>query len=305
MASHDGDSLAPGPQVPATAPRAATIAVGTLLLLLAAACTERQKPSDPHEQVTAGWRAYRLADFTRAVTLFDDAAARTPEKSDTHLQALYGLATSWNLRRPDADPVKAAALFQKVVDQAPSHDLAAWSLLALARIKHLVPVGDEPDYVAVRKAYQECISRFPEHLAGEEAFLYLQSTLVATLSEDDARTGAAALEKFISNRPTSVFISPACSLLAQCYAALHQPDKRLAAMIKAVDTEERDPLNPVQDKALGFWTIGTIAEFEAGDFDAARHYYRRLIAEYPNDIRCYGAKVALKRMDEMETKLRQ
>jgi len=279
-------------------------ALGLVLCLAACGCVERQKPGDPQQQIAAGWDAYRRSDFAPAIAFFESAAAQAPEKSGAHLQALYGLATTWNLRRPDDDPAKAQAIFQRLIGEAPEHELAAWSLLALARMKHLAPVGEEPDYDAVRQAYRECIARFPDHVAGEEAFIYLQSTFVASLAEDDARTAAAALEQFIATRPHSAFIGPAYALLAQCYATLRQPEKLLAAKIKAVETEERDPLNPIQDKALGYWTVAVIAEFEAGDFDTARKYYRLLIDEYPTDIRVYGAKAALKRMAELEAKIR-
>jgi len=277
---------------------------GLVLCLAAGGCVERQKPGDPQQQVAAGWEAYRLSDFARAIALFESAAAQMPEKSDTHLQALYGLATTWNLRRPDDDPAKARAIFQRLLAEAPEHDLAAWSLLALARMRHLAPVGEEPDYEAARQAYGECIARFPNHLAGEEAFIYLQSTRVASLAEDDARKAAAALEQFIATRPHSAFLGPAYALLAQCYTTLRQPEELLAARIKAAEREERDPLNPIQDKALGYWNVAVIAEFEAGDFDAARKYYRLLIDEYPTDMRLYGAKAALKRMDETEARIR-
>ena len=280
-------------------------AVVLVLCLASAGCAQRQDTGDPQLQVAAGWDAYRLGDFARALRSFEAAAARAPEKSDVHVQALYGLATTWNLRRPDEDPAKAEALFRRLLAEAPEHDLAAWSLLALARMKHLAPVGEEPDYAAVRRAYQECIARFPTHLAGEEAFIYLQSTFVATLAEADARQAAAALEQFIATRPHSAFIGPAYALLAQTYTTLRQPEKLLAAKIKAVETEERDPLNPIQDKAIGYWQVGSIAEFEAGDFETARKYYRLLIDEYPTDMRRYGAKLALKRMDQTEAKIRK
>lgn len=275
-----------------------------VLCIVISGCAETQKAEDPRQQVAAGWQAYRLGDFTRALTLFESAAAQAPERSDARLGALYGLATTWNLRRPDADPAKAQALFRRVAEQAPQHDLAAWSLLALGRMKHLVPVGAEPDYAAVRAAYQECLTRFPHHLAGEEAFIYQQSTYLATLAEDDARQAAAALEQFVASRPRSPFLSPACALLAQCYQTLRQPEKLLAALARAVEREERDPLNPIQDRALGYWQVATTAEFEAGDLEVARKYYRLLLSEYPNDIRAYGAKAALKRMDELEARMR-
>ena len=47
-----------------------------------------------------------------------------------------------------------------------------------------------------------------------------------------------------------------------------------------------------------------MAEFGAGDFGVAREYYRKLIAEYPDEQRVFLAKQELKRMDELEARLR-
>jgi hypothetical protein len=37
----------------------------------------------------------------------------------------------------------------------------------------------------------------------------------------------------------------------------------------------------------------------------AREYYQRLISEYPKDIRIFGARKALERMDAIEAALRE
>jgi len=58
------------------------------------------------------------------------------------------------------------------------------------------------------------------------------------------------------------------------------------------------------DKAWRYWKLATVAEFEAGDFDLARKFYRLLIEEYPQDIRKYASRQALERMDRIESRMR-
>jgi tetratricopeptide (TPR) repeat protein len=273
--------------------------------MLCSGCTRQQPEQSPEQLVAAGWDAYRIAEYTRAVAAFETAAARAPgERRETRLQALYGLATTWQLRRPDNDNAKAEAFYRQILAEAPEHDLAAWSLLGLARLRHVTSADEEPDFDAVRQAYQRCVERFPDHRAGQEALIYQQSTHVASLKDDEARHAVAALEQFVAGHPKSPFVSPAYKLLAQAHITLRQPEKALAATIKGMETEERDPLNPIQEKALQYWLAATIAEFDAGDFAVARKYYRALIEEYPTDIQVYGARTALKRMDDLEAKLR-
>ena len=273
-------------------------------VLAVSGCAKRHEALSPKAALEAGWQDYRLGEFDRATARFDEAGAATSGATDEHLQALYGQATTWNLRRPGEDPVKAKALFEEIIRLAPTNEMAAWSTLALARMKHLVPVGEEPDYVAVRAAYQEVIDKFPGHLAAKEAFLYLNATLAATLKDKETRQAVASLEAYVNQADESVFVGTCCSLLANCYTTLDEPEKRLAIEIRALTRMELDPQNPFNDLAWAYWNIATIAEFEVGDFDVAREYYHKLIEEYPTDIRKYGSKLALKRMDDLEARLR-
>ena len=87
--------------------------------------------------------------------------------------ATYGLATTWDLRRPGEDPTLATELYQEILAAAPDGPMIPWTELALARQQHLVPVGQEPDYAAVNAAYRHIMEKFPGHLAAKEAFLYL------------------------------------------------------------------------------------------------------------------------------------
>lgn len=271
-------------------------------VVLIAGCSGEKIPSDSTTQLKEGWDAYGTGDFPRAAVLFEAAASQS-ETNDAHWQGLYGQACVWNFRRPGQEPAKAEKLFSEIATRAPKHDLAAWSLLALARMKHVVPVDEEPDFAIVRKAYQNCIDRFPTHAAGEEAFIYQQSTYVAKLSAEDAQKATPALEAFIAQHPKSPFVSAAWLLLGEAYNILKQYDKALQARVRSLETEELDPLSP-PDRAIAYWQTASIAEFDAGDFATARTFYKRLIDEYPNDMRLFAAKTALKRMDDLEARLK-
>lgn len=276
-------------------------ALGVTLAALAASSAPAK---DTHELLARAWEDYRLEEFMPARYQFGELAGRLPKGSPEQLQALFGLATTLANQRPEPDRAGARARFEALIAQDANASLAAWSWLALARLQHVVPVGVTPDTAAVRRAYQEVLTRHPKHPAAEEAFIYLQSTYVATLKPEEASTALGELQRFIAAHPRAQFLSAAWSLIAECHRTLGQPDERLAAEIRALDTVEIDPTNPYMDKANQYWRIATVAEFESGNFPAARKYYGLLIRDYPTDQRKYGAKVALKRMDALERKLR-
>lgn len=281
--------------------------VTTLLvaLIISSGCARKLEGDTSSDPIGAAWKDFRLGEFKRAIATFELVLQNTAETDHDHLQALYGLATTWNLRRPDEDPDLAREYYEKILEIAPDHDLAAWSMLALARMKHLVPVGQDPDYDEVRAAYQEVIARYPGHLAAHEAFMYYQSTYVATLDEKACAKAVEALVDFIEKNPDSSFVSAAYSLMSVGYDVLDEPEKRLDAELKAFETAEVDPTNPFQDNAWRYWMLAALAEFNVGDFETARYYYRKLIEEYPTDIKVYPSEQALERMDRIEAQIRE
>ena len=281
----------------------AFVRIGLLLAALLAGAARAQPPAPPTPE-EQGWDAYRLSEFERAVAFFEQAVAQSGTNSEAQYQARYGLATTWNLRRPGEDRAKALAIFEDILAGTPSDDLRAWVELALARMKHLVPVGEEPDMAAVRKAYQEVIDRHPGHLAAKEAFIYKMSTFIASLQEAETRYAVACLSRYVSQPGQKAFLQPAWSLMSVGYTTLKDPQNRLIAEIRSLQTTEIDPSNPYNEFAWAYWNIATLAEFECGDFATARLYYRKLLADYPTDQRVYPTKQALKRLDDVEAKLR-
>ena len=103
--------------------------------------------------IKAGWRHYAdgafdmaVADFTRADAAGNDVAVRQA--------ALYGLGVIWDLRRPDQDPAHASRCYEESIRLDPHGPMAPWSLLALARQRHLAAKSDG-DLQAAREAFQE------------------------------------------------------------------------------------------------------------------------------------------------------
>ena len=284
--------------------QAARLFLAGLLALGLSACGKKTAGGgDAPALIADGWTAYRLSEFQNAVLAFETARASAETGSDDWAMATYGLATTWDLRRPGEDPKQATQLYQEILAAAPDSPMIPWTELALARQMHLVPVGQEPDYAAVNKAYQHILDQFPDHLAAKEAFLYLQSIQLAKLEPKSTRAAVAKLEDFVA-REKKEFLSPAWSLLAVGYTTLGDQEKRLLAEKNSFEATEVDPSDPFIEFAWAYWNLGTIAEFEVGDFALARQYYQLLIDKYPKDIRVYGCKQALSRMDALEAKIR-
>ncbi len=261
---------------------------------------ERGKEPDFSTALDSAWTRFRRGDFSLAIDEFDRLAQRPQLTNQQQLQAWYGLACAWGLRQPDPELERAAQLFKAVIERDPKSDLAAWSRLALVRQQHLVKDITEADYERVAQAYREIYQLFPDHLAGQEAFLHLMAVNLRSRSREAATSVKAEIQKFIDNHPDSPFQSSAWSLVSTCEGILEDARERLAADIKALETLELDPSNPRVDKSGRYWSIAATAEFAVGDFAVARTFYQRLIEEYPQDGRIFGAKNALERMDKVE-----
>jgi tetratricopeptide (TPR) repeat protein len=254
------------------------------------------KVGEAGERLASAWDDFRMGEFSLAAAGFEIAAAWAKDQPEVKLRALYGLATTLALRTPGPDRARAEKVFQEVLSASPDGELAPWCMLALARMKHVVEVGQEPDYEEVRKAYQAVIDKYPFHQAGEEAFIYQQSTHVLSLEKKDAESALATLKAFLASHEASRFKSPVWGLMAECHQTLGDPGEQLKCAIKALETREMDPTNPVADNAEAFWKLATLAEFQVGDAATARKYYGLLVKEYPTDARRYAAEQGLLRL---------
>jgi tetratricopeptide (TPR) repeat protein len=291
-----------------------------LFPLLAAGCADdvltspEERVKYCEKQIEEGWALFQAGDFEHTVPAFEKAV-KSADEVPLHQKALYGLATTWNLRRPGNDRPLARKLYNELLALDPKSDTAAWTLLALARMDHLMPPGEDAefdslkkshvDYGPVREAYQKVIDAFPEHPAGHEAFMYLQCTYVTTLDREDAKIAIDAIEAFLAKHPKAPFESALYTLLGQAHYTRGEYAEHLAAEIKALETRAIDPTNPNQDYGQLYYQVACVAEFEVGDFATARKYYKKVLDEYPVDLRGAHCRAALARMDRVEALARE
>ncbi len=281
-----------------------SILAALLAICLLAGCAKEESPADAGELLKSGWQNYQVGEFDRAIEDFGKVVASAPQGSENSLRGLYALATTWALRRPDEDRAKAAGYYRQVVESGADQDMVAWSLLGLARLEDLRPIGQTSETVKVRAAYQKVIDRFPHHPAGEEAFLFQQAEWLLSGTPEDAAKALANLERFLETHPDSKYLSGAYGLMSSALGLLDRPGEALRWSIKSLGIKEVDPLNPRQDNAGSYWGTAMKAQFDLGDFALAREYYGKLIEEYPTDQRVFPAKMALKNMDETEARIR-
>jgi outer membrane protein assembly factor BamD (BamD/ComL family) len=285
-----------------------TIAIITAVFIVILATVEKKKkakPETPLEEIATGWFQFRTGEYNQALKVFGKVLKGVPEKSEYQVQALYGLGCTQALKLPNADKSAAEMIFKDIIAKFPDSDYAIWSMLALTRMKHIVPSGTIPDYPDLRKGYQEIYDKFPNHIAGQESFIYLIETYLATFTGEDAEIAKTKLSEFLKKYPDSSFVGTAWTLYARACETLDLKQEMLDARIKGLEKKELDPTNPKMENSTDYWSIAVVAEFEAGDFDTARKYYKLLMAEYPRDRRNFGALMAIERMDALEDRLRK
>ena len=271
------------------------------LLVVVTACSPVRSSHLSTNSVATGWEYFRLGEFDLAARAFSQATAVPATKA----AGLFGLAQTWHLRRPNPDLKLAADFYHQVIALAPQSDYAAWSGLALAWLQAVPPGSETPPIAAVAPSFQSTSQQFPDHPAGQEAFLSLQVLKLQTNTPEQWRDVLRALDAFLEDHPATPYASAVQNLRAHCFRMLHEPAHELAAERLAWQLEDNDPLSPKQNPVATYWRIATIAEFDLGDFATARDYYRRLIAEYPTEQRVFFAKKELQHMDEIEARVRQ
>ncbi len=274
-------------------------------MLLPTGCDKVVSKSDPTEAIREGWNYFRFGDFVSAIHSFEHAAAKAEPASDQHADALYGLGMTWDLRRPNEDRSTARDYYNQVLDLAPQSAIAPWSLLALARMEELRPVGEKIDLDAAHAAYQEVIDLYPKTAAAEEAFLYQQAMDLATLDAETSRRCAKALEQFLATHPGTKYESKVWSLISDAYWNLDRQRDRFEAGQRAFETIEVHPDDAAPDLSGIYWSLATLCEFRLGDFENAAKFYSLLLEKYPTDFRAFGAKKALERMTNVEKAIRE
>ena len=122
--------------------RAAGLLLAGLLAGGFSACAKKtSRAGDAAALIGEGWTAYRLSEFPSAQLSCEAAMQPAARGSEEWAMATYGLATTWDLRRPGEDPKLVIQLYQEILAAAPDSPMIPWTELALARHMYILEVG--------------------------------------------------------------------------------------------------------------------------------------------------------------------
>lgn len=261
------------------------------------------------------WRNTRLEEFDlaeqgfntvlRALDTQSAAEHAAPPALQLRANALYGLGLVSSLGHHGKNPAATQRRLRAVIDLVPHSELAAWAALALAREAYLPVNTDAPEVRAeVQKCYAQVVADYPQSVAAQEAFVYLQASHIQALEAGQLRQSLRAIDTYLQEHPQARFRSALHTLQSKAYSRLQEYPQSLAAAIKALETREIDPTNPWQNNVADYFQIALMAQYDVGDFVTARRYYNQFLKEYPQDQRAFTVQMQLQRMQQTEAQLR-
>lgn len=256
---------------------------------------------DAATALSVAWDLFDGSDYSGALRGFLEAEKLAGDDVALRQQALFGQGMVWHVRvRPDNSPAKARAAYGAAIDLDPESDIAAWADLWRARIVSEVIEGEYPPAADRLEAYREVAARRAGHPAGEEALLCALAIQVENEEPGNIRATRDALRAFLADHPSTGWRQTAYGILEHCDRILGDGPAEYDDIRLGWDSRYINPLAPEADLGGVDWNLAQTAEFETGDFDAARGHYRDFIEHYPTDQRIYLAELEIERMDSME-----
>lgn len=219
--------------------------------------------------------------FGRAQLTADDSELEILRYAE-NLSKQYADGSEW---RPEA----------KALDIRAFEELAAGRKLALTGT-----FTDAASVAGLQQKYEAVYARFPNTIAGEEAFLYHIALAIATLPGDRLEQIRREVASYLSSHPTSLFTPELLGLAA--YMAGKSGDHRRAVelTLAAIEANSVSPRELQHGDQLLLFQAGLAAQFDVGDFDLARQLYARYIKTYPTDQRCFLLEQLVNDMNSRE-----
>lgn len=250
-----------------------------------------QPPGDPHRALLdSGWQELRYANWPKARDLLEQAIAESP-KTEIKAEAMYALATLWQIRQPGGSYAEAERLYARVAREFPDTPAAPWALLALARLADMPEYERDRNVDLARQLYREVLQRYADHVVADEATLRLAMTYLEkigdTASED---IGAAMLARCIAEKPKNYLVYAMHLVLGDLAQRRQEYPRAVGHWIAA------DPgIIGASDRAALYYKIGYTAEHNLKDYALAGHWYDRIVTDVKRENRYYIAKVAAER----------
>ncbi len=276
-----------------------------LLLIIALGCDRGVPSAKPSELVQEGWQRFRLGQFEQASHQFSRAIETAgPAEESIRLQAIYGLANIAAFG-VDRNLERAKGYFQRIISESPDSDLAAWAALGIIRAQDVISGSDRPaDAEKLDAGYAEVIARYPKSAAADDAFLFLQA-LRLKVAKPGAREKVIEEVTARINSGTKQRLDALYDLLSTANRDLNKNISAYENLVQAIAHREVDPGNPNSVDASAVFRAGVAAQFDAGDFAAARKIYASFSQKFPRDPRGFSVKMLMEEMDKKEAEMRK
>jgi tetratricopeptide (TPR) repeat protein len=276
------------------------------LLWICGSCS--RSPGDrhnPESDLAAGWLQFRIGNYAEAEQRFRSAS--NAMQGPSRVNALYGLLLVDTLGHAGERPDEANALRDAIVkeDQSADRTYAAWASLAVVRDRALRTGTDDASQKALADAYQDIAQRYPTTPAASEARLYAWAVRMQTSDPAALQHAIDELRQQLPHRQNDPYVSSLYSLLANGLERLHDYDGALQMRETAFKLRPADLTNPQLVNVVELYQLGLAAEFDTGDFEKARHYFRLFLQRAANDQRAFLVRLELQRMDDIEAKLKR
>ena len=243
----------------------------------------------PPSALRQAWEDMRLGRWDMAESaLVPLAVAR---EADPAAEALYATGNLWLHRKPGADPARAREVFAEISRRFPSHPLAAWADLAIARIPELDVLRPDPSTAA--KLYLGVMERYPASPAAGEAALHRVLALASLGEIENTRKAVLELEAWWLNHPHPSLAGAYEATLGRLWRfPLNDPRRAVEHLRRALDL---GPASLTQRQTI-CWTIARLAEEGLHDTALATTYYTRFVKDFPRHQNAFGAIHALQRL---------
>ena len=235
-----------------------------------------------------GWNALDRMDGTSAVAHFRRAVDLEETSPASRAEALYGLGLSYGYANPP-QVAEAVAAFAQITKDYPSADCAGWAALESVLLRGRA--GDI-DSVAEAEALLEVAGRYRDHAVIHEATLRAAMSL---LEAGQGERSVMLLNDHLRQYPDNEEAPLMRFLVAYWKMEIDEDyEGALPILLELANHNLAEP----RRRAMVMWSIAQIYRLHHDDPQTALVWYRRIVAEFPNEITTGDAQRMISQLEK-------
>lgn len=240
-------------------------------------------------------REVAYLNYNKSAKVAEQIRKKSKVGSEDWLKSTLALAVSLHQRQPDvkAEKIRAAKLYQEIIDNSNGKPIKAKAMLLLARFaSERDYLNDKSDNEKARELYSRIIKEFPESKLADAAALFKAQLDIYSTNKTEILKGIDFTLSWLKKRPTNVFASLQNHLIAGAYYRdLNDPVKSIEYNLKV----EKLGLPPLTQMDYFYWNVANMAEI-SGMTNVAVKYYKKVITDVVSSGFAYESQIRLKEL---------